>query len=63
MTINNKTMNKIYIAPDIRIVPLRTKTGIMNITSVRIEKTNTTTEQLGRQDNSWDIWGSDDEME
>ena len=62
MTINNKTMNKIYIAPDTRIVPLRIRTGIMTITSVAIENT-TTTEQLGRQDNAWDIWGSDDEAE
>ena len=57
-------MNKIYIAPDIRIVPLRTRTGIM-ITSIDIDKNNanTTNTQLGRQDNAWDIWGSDDEAE
>ncbi len=57
-------MNKIYIAPDTRIVPLRIRTGIM-ITSIDIDKNNanTTNTQLGRQDNAWDIWGSDDEAE
>ena len=56
-------MKKTYNIPTIQVVKITIRTTLMNNISVNTKEINRNNAGLGRQDNGWDIWGSDEDAE
>ena len=58
------TMKKIYRTPNTVVVGIKANKMIATSQIKTLEKTiDNKSDVLGREDNAWDIWGSDDEAE
>ncbi|MBQ7572463.1 MAG: hypothetical protein IJT19_09545 [Bacteroidaceae bacterium] len=56
---------KTYIQPETKVVKVKT-VQMMAVSTLGIDSTNKVTDVndlLGREDNSWDIWGTGDDDE
>lgn len=55
-------MKRIYMKPVTKMVTIRVQQNML-AGSYIVSNTTATGDALGRQDNSWDIWGSDDDID